>query len=47
MATPEDLKMNAEYIIMADNFIEIPGGSSHNNYSNESMRRKGISAQSF
>lgn len=34
MATPEDLKMNAEYIRMADNFIEIPGGSSHNNYSN-------------
>ena len=34
MTTPEDLKMNAEYIRMADNFIEIPGGSGHNNYSN-------------
>ena len=34
MATPEDLDMNAEYIRMADNFIEIPGGSAHNNYSN-------------
>jgi acetyl-CoA carboxylase / biotin carboxylase 1 len=34
MSTPEDLKMNAEYIRMADNFIEIPGGSGHNNYSN-------------
>lgn len=34
MATPEDLAMNAEYIRMADNFIEIPGGSAHNNYSN-------------
>ncbi|KAJ3268627.1 acetyl-coenzyme-A carboxylase [Terramyces sp. JEL0728] len=34
MCTPEDLKMNAEYIRMADHFIEIPGGASHNNYSN-------------
>lgn len=34
MSTPEDLKMNAEYIRMADSFIEIPGGSGHNNYSN-------------
>ncbi|KAJ3359310.1 hypothetical protein HDU91_004964, partial [Kappamyces sp. JEL0680] len=34
MSTPEDLKMNAEYIRMADNFIEVPGGSGHNNYSN-------------
>lgn len=34
MSTPEDLKMNAEYILMADHFIQVPGGSSHNNYSN-------------
>jgi acetyl-CoA carboxylase/biotin carboxylase 1 len=34
MSTPEDLKMNAEYILMADHFIEVPGGSAHNNYSN-------------
>jgi acetyl-CoA carboxylase/biotin carboxylase 1 len=34
MATPEDLKMNAEYIRMADHVIEVPGGGSHFNYSN-------------
>lgn len=31
MATPEDLKVNAEYIRMADEFVEVPGGS--NNHS--------------
>ncbi|KAI7893247.1 acetyl-CoA carboxylase [Mucor mucedo] len=34
MATPEDLKANAEYIRMADNFVEVPGGSNNNNYAN-------------
>ncbi|KAJ7224331.1 acetyl-CoA carboxylase [Mycena pura] len=34
MATPEDLKVNAEYIRMADRFIEVPGGSNNNNYAN-------------
>jgi acetyl-CoA carboxylase/biotin carboxylase 1 len=34
MATPEDLKVNAEYIRMADQYIEIPGGTANNNYSN-------------
>ncbi|KAJ3000423.1 acetyl-coenzyme-A carboxylase [Globomyces sp. JEL0801] len=34
MATPEDLSMNAEYIRMADHFIQVPGGGSHFNYSN-------------
>ncbi|KAI8890576.1 acetyl-CoA carboxylase [Backusella circina FSU 941] len=34
MATPEDLKTNAEYIRMADNFVEVPGGTNNNNYAN-------------
>ncbi|ORX57605.1 acetyl-CoA carboxylase [Hesseltinella vesiculosa] len=34
MATPEDLKANAEYIRMADNYIEVPGGTNNNNYAN-------------
>lgn len=27
MATPEDLKVNADYIRMADSYVEVPGGS--------------------
>lgn len=34
MATPEDLQANAEYIRMADRFIEVPGGANNNNYAN-------------
>ncbi|KHJ49247.1 carboxyl transferase domain protein [Trichuris suis] len=34
MVTPEDLKANAEYIRMADQFVCIPGGSNNNNYAN-------------
>jgi len=34
MATPEDLRANAEYIRMADNFVAVPGGSNNNNYAN-------------
>jgi acetyl-CoA carboxylase/biotin carboxylase 1 len=34
MATPEDLKANAEYIRMADQLEEVPGGSNNNNYAN-------------
>ncbi|KIK60436.1 hypothetical protein GYMLUDRAFT_43751 [Collybiopsis luxurians FD-317 M1] len=34
MATPEDLKVNAEYIRMADRYIEVPGGTNNNNYAN-------------
>lgn len=34
MATPEDLEANAEYIRMADQFIEVPGGTNNNNYAN-------------
>ncbi|KAF8329498.1 acetyl CoA carboxylase [Cantharellus anzutake] len=34
MATPEDLKVNADYIRMADRYIEVPGGTNNNNYAN-------------
>lgn len=34
MATPEDLKINAEYIRMADRYVEVPGGTNNNNYAN-------------
>jgi acetyl-CoA carboxylase/biotin carboxylase 1 len=35
MATPEDLKANAEYIRMADEVVDVPGGSNNNNYANK------------
>ncbi|BFZ56498.1 acetyl-coenzyme-A carboxylase [Savitreella phatthalungensis] len=34
MCTPEDLAVNADYIRMADEFVEVPGGSNNNNYAN-------------
>lgn len=34
MATPEDLAVNADYIRMADEYVEVPGGSNNNNYAN-------------
>ncbi|EMG48936.1 ACC1 Acetyl-CoA carboxylase [Candida maltosa Xu316] len=34
MATPEDMAANAEYIRMADQFVEVPGGTNNNNYAN-------------
>ena len=34
MATPEDMRVDAEHIRMADQFIEVPGGSNNNNYAN-------------
>jgi acetyl-CoA carboxylase/biotin carboxylase 1 len=34
MATPEDLKVNAEYIRMADRYVEVPGGTNNHNYAN-------------
>lgn len=34
MATPDDLKANAEYIRMADSVAEVPGGTPNNNYAN-------------
>ncbi|GJJ11159.1 hypothetical protein Clacol_005391 [Clathrus columnatus] len=34
MATPEDLKVNADYIRMADRYVEVPGGTNNHNYAN-------------
>lgn len=34
MATPEDLKANAEFIRLADSYVEVPGGKNLNNYAN-------------
>ncbi len=34
IATPDDLKVNAEYIKMADSFVEVRGGAACNNYAN-------------
>lgn len=34
MATPEDLEANSEYIRMADQYVEVPGGTNNNNYAN-------------
>ncbi|KAH8898355.1 acetyl-CoA carboxylase [Thozetella sp. PMI_491] len=34
MATPEDLKANADYIRMADHYVEVPGGTNNHNYAN-------------
>ncbi|KAI9819078.1 MAG: acetyl-coenzyme-A carboxylase [Phylliscum demangeonii] len=34
MATPEDLNANADYIRMADQYVEVPGGTNNNNYAN-------------
>ncbi|KAF9515737.1 hypothetical protein BS47DRAFT_1371957 [Hydnum rufescens UP504] len=34
MATPEDLAVNADYIRMADRYVEVPGGTNNNNYAN-------------
>ncbi|GMH43409.1 hypothetical protein BSKO_11331 [Bryopsis sp. KO-2023] len=34
MATPEDIKINAEHLQLADQFVEVPGGTNNNNYAN-------------
>eukprot|EP00762_Andalucia_godoyi_P000340 ANDGO_03235.mRNA.1 Acetyl-CoA carboxylase len=34
MATPDDMAANAEYIRMADEYVEVPGGRNINNYAN-------------
>lgn len=34
MATPEDLKANAEFVRLADSYVEVPGGKNSNNYAN-------------
>ena len=37
MATPEDLRANAEYIRMGDEIVDVPGGSNNNNYANVNL----------
>lgn len=34
MVVPEDLRINAEHIIIADQFVEVSGGTNNNNYAN-------------
>jgi acetyl-CoA carboxylase/biotin carboxylase 1 len=34
MPTPEDIKANAEFVRLADEYVEVPGGSNRNNYAN-------------
>lgn len=34
MATPEDIKANAEYVRLADDFVHVPGGANKNNFNN-------------
>jgi len=49
MATPEDLRANAEYIRMGDVIVDVPGGSNNHNYANitlivELARLNGVQA---
>lgn len=34
MATPEDIRISAEYVKLADEFVEVAGGSNNQNYAN-------------
>jgi acetyl-CoA carboxylase/biotin carboxylase 1 len=40
MASPEDLRANAEFIRLADSFVEVPGGVNRNNYANVELITK-------
>ncbi|KAA8490458.1 Acetyl-CoA carboxylase 2 [Porphyridium purpureum] len=49
MATPEDLNANAEFVRLADSFVEVPGGPNRNNYANVELicamaKREGVDA---
>ena len=37
MATPEDMRADAEHIRLADQFVEVPGGKNVNNYANVAL----------
>eukprot|EP00816_Leptocylindrus_hargravesii_P008467 CAMPEP_0196815990 /NCGR_PEP_ID=MMETSP1362-20130617/52962_1 /TAXON_ID=163516 /ORGANISM="Leptocylindrus danicus, Strain CCMP1856" /LENGTH=2323 /DNA_ID=CAMNT_0042193161 /DNA_START=128 /DNA_END=7099 /DNA_ORIENTATION=+ len=37
MATPEDLRANAEYIRMGDIIVDVPGGTNNHNYANVTL----------
>ena len=48
-ATPNDIRINAEHVQLADQFVEVPGGSNNNNYANVSLivqvaERSGVDA---
>ena len=34
MATPEDIAANTEFIRLADQYVQVPGGSNNHNYAN-------------
>mmetsp|Transcript_10466 Transcript_10466/g.13856 ORF Transcript_10466/g.13856 Transcript_10466/m.13856 type:complete len:2095 (+) Transcript_10466:147-6431(+) len=40
MASPEDIKANAEFIRLADSYVEVPGGKNSNNYANVELITK-------
>ena len=37
MATPDDLRANAEFIRLADEVVDVPGGTNNNNYANVTL----------
>lgn len=37
MATRDDLNANADFIRLADAYVEVPSGSNKNNYANVSL----------
>jgi acetyl-CoA carboxylase/biotin carboxylase 1 len=37
MATPEDMRANAEFIRLADEVVDVPGGTNNNNYANVTL----------
>ncbi len=45
MATPEDLNANAEFIRLADRFVEVPGGESKSSWSTEGYLPVGKAAK--
>eukprot|EP00536_Pseudo-nitzschia_multiseries_P003372 jgi/Psemu1/318156/estExt_fgenesh1_pm.C_520003 len=40
MASPEDINANAEFIRLADSYVEVPGGVNRNNYANVDLITK-------
>ena len=40
MASPEDLKANAEFVRLADSYVEVPAGVNRNNYANVELITK-------
>eukprot|EP00283_Hemiselmis_rufescens_P011697 CAMPEP_0173456070 /NCGR_PEP_ID=MMETSP1357-20121228/55419_1 /TAXON_ID=77926 /ORGANISM="Hemiselmis rufescens, Strain PCC563" /LENGTH=157 /DNA_ID=CAMNT_0014423251 /DNA_START=136 /DNA_END=605 /DNA_ORIENTATION=- len=49
MATPDDIQANAEFVQLADEIVQVPGGPNSNNYANVDLvvdlaERKGVDA---